>query len=69
MATSLLPVTSCSPALLSLAARAWSVCKRKHGFLEKVLSPPQENTSYPVTPVCLGNVGQVIYTEIFTGGY
>lgn len=50
-------------------AQAWSVRERKHGFPEKLLSPPQENTSGPVAPVFLGNVGQIIYTEVFTGGY
>lgn len=48
----------------------WGQCGRKRTLEEeKVLGPLWRNTSHPVTPAFLGNTGQVIYTEIFTGGY
>lgn len=55
---------------LSSLQHKWGLCGRQRTLEEeKVLGPLWKNTSYPVTPAFLGNTGQVIYTEIFTGGY
>lgn len=68
--TRLLPVEGCSPAPLPLQHER-GLYGEKAWVLGKGPQPPPrpESTSYPVAPVFLGNVGQVIYTEIFTGGY